>query len=185
MAPPKKYLTPAEVAEWMMVSPITVRQWADKGWLPALTTAGGHRRFAREDVEKLANERGLQTVKGDEPLRILIVDDDVQLAEFLQELLTTTDSSIEIDIAHDGFSAGQKVRTLRPHVVLLDLMMPGMDGFQACTSLKQSSDTKDIRVIAMTGFPSPDNVERICAAGAEACFAKPLNSKELLALIGI
>ncbi len=186
MADTKKYLTPAEVADRMMVSPITVRQWAEKGWLPAVTTAGGHRRFAQDDVERLAQERGLPPLPvAKENLRVLVVDDDVQLAGFLRELISTTDEDAEVEISLDGFDAGQKVRTFLPQIVLLDLMMPGLDGFQVCASLKQDPATRNIRVIAMTGYPSPENIERIESAGAEACFAKPLNTKKLLAALGI
>jgi CheY-like chemotaxis protein len=69
--------------------------------------------------------------------------------------------------------------------MLLDLMMPGMDGFEVCSRLKADNATKNIRVVAMTGYPSDENVNRILAAGAECCLAKPLDREKLLAVLGL
>jgi len=169
-----------------MVSPVTVRQWAQKGNLAALTTPGGHRRFLRHDVERFARERGiaLQLPEGDS-LRILIVDDDKQLAGYLVELLANQERSISTQTAHDGFEAGAKVQIFRPHVMLLDLMMPGLDGFGVCRQMQQDPNTKAVRIIAMTGYYTAGNVQRILASGAEVCLPKPLPNDELLEAIGL
>lgn len=179
----KDYLTPAEVAEWLMVSPITVRQWADKGWLAALTTPGGHRRFARDAVEIFARERRLRFNRPASAARILVVDDDTQLAGYLHELLHTSLENCAVEIARNGFEAGQKVQTFRPGLILLDLMMPGMDGFEVCVHLRTTPATQNIRIIAMTGFATAEYTSRIIAAGAESCFTKPLDAPALLAAI--
>ncbi len=181
----KSYLTPNDVARLLMVSPVTVRQWAQKGSLSALTTPGGHRRFLRHDVERFARERGvaLQPPEGD-ALRILIVDDDRQLAGYLVELFANQDEPVSTQTAHDGFEAGAKVQTFRPHIMLLDLMMPELDGFGVCRQMQQDPNTKAVRIIAMTGYYTAGNVQRILAAGAEACLPKPLPNDDLLEAIG-
>jgi excisionase family DNA binding protein len=185
----KSYLTPNEVAELLMVSPVTVRQWAQKGDLKALTTPGGHRRFLIEDIAAFAGERGIKLPidKLDEEsgLRVLIVDDDKQLANFLVELLQSRDADIKTEVSNDGFDAGRKVQTFHPHVILLDLMMPGINGFEVCHILKQDPATSGIRIIAMTGFHAKENVDRILKAGAEACLPKPLDTGLLFQAIGI
>jgi len=182
---PGDVLTPQEVAELLMVSPVTVRQWAQKGELKALTTPGGHRRFRLHDVERFGRQRGLTLQRRDPAPRILVVDDDPQLSGYLVELLASLPEPIVTEVASDGFDAGRKVLTFRPDVVLLDLMMPGLDGFEVCRRLKQDPATRDVRIIAMTGYPSPGNVARICAAGAEACLAKPVGIEPLLGAIGL
>lgn len=182
----RKYLTPNEVAEMMMVSPVTIRQWAARGDLPALVTPGGHRRFVRSDIEDFARQRGLALLPADrEEIRILIVDDDRPFSSYLNELLSMADNNIKLDFAYDGFAAGQKVETFQPNIILLDLMMPGMDGYEVCQRLKADPNTKSLRIIAMTGYPSPENIERILKEGAEACLAKPINTDELFNLLGI
>jgi len=178
-------LTPQQVAELLMVSPVTVRQWAQKGELKALITPGGHRRFRLRDVERFGQQRGISLQLRDEVQRILVVDDDPQLSGYLVELLGSLSEPIETEVAKDGFDAGRKVLTFRPDIVLLDLMMAGLDGFEVCRRLKQDPATRDVRIIAMTGYPSPGNIERICAAGAEACLAKPISVQALLDAIGL
>jgi excisionase family DNA binding protein len=177
----KPYLTPSEAAKLLMVSPITVRAWAQKGLLPSETTPGGHRRFLREAVEQFAKQS--KSAPQRDELRVLIVDDDRQVAGFLVEWLSGLDEPFIVDSATDGFVAGSKVYTFEPDVILLDLMMPGLDGFAVCRQIKADPDTSDIRVIAMTGHPSPENERRILEAGADVCIAKPLDTKFLLGLL--
>ncbi|NOZ11020.1 MAG: response regulator [Gammaproteobacteria bacterium] len=182
----KSYLTPNQVAELLMVSPTAVRQWAEKGDLNALTTPGGHRRFLPGEVERFARDRGLTLNPGNNgALRILIVDDDEQLMRYLVEVLNGFQNEAITETAGDGFAAGFKVREFEPHVVLLDLMMPGLNGFQVCHLLKTEPNTKAIRVIAMTGYPSPENIENILAAGAEVCLPKPIDEQVLIKHLGL
>ncbi len=177
----KPYLTPSEAAKLLMVSPITVRAWAQKGLLPSETTPGGHRRFLRESVELFAKQS--KTAPQRNNLRVLIVDDDKQVAEFLVEWLTGLDEPFVVSSAADGFEAGIKVHSFEPDIILLDLMMPRLDGFAVCRQIKADPDTSDIRVIAMTGHLSPENEQRILEAGAEVCIPKPLDIKFLLELL--
>jgi excisionase family DNA binding protein len=182
----KSYLSPSDVAELLMVSTAAVRQWAQKGDLPARTTPGGHRRFLRQDVEQFAKRRGLSlNVGNDDTLRVLIVDDNEQIRQFLTTLLAKAAPSVMTDVAENGFEAGLKVKSFQPNAVLLDIMMPELNGFQVCELLKQDPSTKHIRIIAMTGYPSPENVQRILAAGAEECLTKPLDVPKLMAALGI
>ncbi|TAN66770.1 MAG: response regulator [Methylobacter sp.] len=177
----KPYLTPSEAAKLLMVSPITVRAWAQKGLLSSETTPGGHRRFLRENVEQFAKQTKTAPQRND--LRILVVDDDKQVTGYLVELLTGPDEPFIVSSAADGFEAGSKVYSFEPDVILLDLMMPKLDGFAVCRQIKADPDISDIRIIAMTGYPSPENEQRIIEAGAEICLSKPLNTKLLLELL--
>ncbi|MFL0811159.1 MAG: response regulator [Agarilytica sp.] len=178
----KDYLTPKETADVLRVSPITIRVWAQKGLLKASTTAGGHRRFERDEVERFAREKGIEILQ-DTEVRALIVDDDIDHLELLTDVFKERLPEIVIDTARDGFEAGQKVAAFKPHVVLLDLLMPGMDGFKACRHIKETTDSKNVRVIAMTGFMSDENVRKIKHAGAEVCLEKPLDIAKLISLL--
>lgn len=180
----KDYYTPNEVAQLFMVSPVTVRQWAQKGLLSAALTAGGHRRFLRQELLRFADERGLSLnwiIHG--KARVLIVEDDEQVASFLLELLRGHDGIDALETAANGFEAGRKIHNFEPSVMLLDLMMPGMDGFEVCRTLKQDPSTRHIRVLAMTGYPTSENIERIMNAGAEVCLEKPIDTARLLELV--
>ena len=174
------YLTPNQVAALLHVSPVTVRHWASQGKLPFVVTPGGHRRFPRAEVERLARSLG----GGGDRLRVLVVDDDCQLAGFLREWLGSLAGPPRVEVAYDGFEAGQKVAEFRPDLVLLDLMMPGLDGFRVCRRIRQAPGGEGVRVIAMTGYYTEDNVRKALESGAEACLAKPLDRTLLLELVG-
>jgi len=182
----KIYLTPGEVADLLMVSPAAVRRWASDGELKALTTPGGHRRFLPEDVDNFARKRNIVIEKKDKQgLRVLIVDDDKQFSGYLLKMLNKYPGKMVAELANDGFEAGIKVNDFKPDVVLLDLMMPGMDGFKVCEKLKKNNAIKKLRVIAMTGYMSDSNVEKIMAAGAEVCLPKPVDRQVLLDCLGM
>lgn len=181
----KEWLTPNEVAKLLLVSPITVRQWAQKGKLDARTTAGGHRRFSMEAVRQFAIREGIASRLGDKGKRsILIVDDDEQLNRFLVELFKAKQPGALVESALDGFEAGSKLHQAQPDVVLLDLMMPGMDGFQVCQRLKSDIETMHIEVIAMSGHYSEENEEKIMEAGADKLLRKPFSNREVLDACG-
>src|SRR3977135_2350276 len=97
----KTHLTPNEVAELLMVNPVTVRQWAARGLRRSLQTPGGHRRFVLRRVEGCARSRG--ATPGPRPAgrpdRVLIVDDDIQLGLFVAEMIKSRDPRVAIEIA--------------------------------------------------------------------------------------
>ena len=179
----KKYLTPAEVAKRMMVSPITVRGWSQKGLLESEVTPGGHRRYRVEVVERFA--KTWNPAGNDGPIRILIVDDDQTLVGFLCELLSDPDIDTVLEVASNGFEAGQKVLAFRPDVILLDLMMPGIKGVDVCRQIKEMPGNGHIRVLAMSGYLTAQREQELLSAGAEKCFTKPLDTDILLQVIGI
>ncbi len=183
---PKAYLGPAEVAELFMVSPATVRLWASKGELRAAATPGGHRRFLRQDVEQFARERNLSLNRNNAgATRILIVDDNEALTRYLKRQLLAVAPEAEVVCVGDGYSAGRQVEIFKPHIVLLDLMMPGLDGIEVCRQIKADPAHAATRVVAMTGYPTHENRERIIRAGAEACLVKPLDIDELMAHLNL
>lgn len=182
----KAYLTPSEVAEMLRVAPVTVRAWAQRGVLEAELTPGGHRRFLMHEVERFAQARGLRLggpAATPAQMRVLIVDDNSFLVSYLGELLGLHGALTAS--ACDGFEAGLKLLRFRPDVVLLDLMMPGLDGFAVCRQIKSDPATQNLRVVAVTGFHTPEHAARILEAGAECCLAKPFDEPQLLELLGL
>jgi excisionase family DNA binding protein len=175
------YLSPAEAARLLLVSPVTLRTWAQKGLLPSETTPGGHRRFLRRDVEQFLRDRKVQRLNS--PPRVLVVEDDVQMMDYLLELLPEMSHPLVVETAHDGFEAGSKLLSFAPDVMLLDLMMPGMNGFDVCHRVKSDPATAAIRVIAMTGYPTEENIRKILAAGAEHCLSKPVDVGQLAQIL--
>ena len=180
----KTLFTPFEVATLLGVSPVTVRQWAQKGLIDARTTAGGHRRFTREAVVAFA-ERMQMTLPAElaaerAGTRVLIVDDDRQLSAMLVALITARVPGAEVASAFDGFDAGRQVHRLKPALVVLDITMPGIDGVEVCRQIKADPELAHTRVIAVTGNFTLELEQRVLAAGAEALLKKPFSTDELL-----
>lgn len=180
------YLTVKEVAELLLVSPGTIRNWCEKGGLPVTLTPGGHRRFLREDVLAFASQHEIPL--GDispSGTRVLVVDDDRAVSAYICELLGLTQERVHVEVAFDGFDAGDKLHSFQPDIVLLDLRMPGLDGYEVCKRIKRDPRKQAIRVIAMTALPLAEHQQRILAAGAELCLAKPLDSDLLFDVLGL
>ena len=177
------YLTPNEVAGLLLVSPITVRQWAQKGLLEAQTTAGGHRRFARSEVERFAREKGIELPN--QYQKVLVVDDDRQLNNYLVALLETSVDDVQVHSALDGFEAGRMVQEHKPEIVILDIMMPGMDGVEVCRSIKADPLTRHALVVAMTGHHTTELERRVIDAGAKVLLKKPFSREDLRSECGL
>ncbi len=181
-----RFLTPTEVADRLLVAPVTVRLWASKGLLRSVTTPGGHRRFRETDVDAfMAAHQQHHRVADAPPSRILVIDDDAQFSRYLSRLISTRAPGVFIDVAHDGFSAGIKCEALRPDVVTLDLHMPDMNGFEVCSLLRSMFGKVRPRIVALTGFATEENVQRMRAAGADACLAKTVDADTLMRELGL
>jgi len=176
---------PGEVAALFGVTTATIRNWVRAGTLQATETAGGHRRFERRTVMAFARQHGLMpSTAVKEILRVLIVDDDPQVARFLQRLLNGFPVPVLAEVAQDGFDAGQKISNFDPDLVLLDIYMDGLDGFEVCRRLKEHPLTSSVRVIALTGHHTPEVERHIIKLGAEICLQKPIDKLALFKAIG-
>ena len=119
----------------------------------------------------------------DLPGRIVVVDDDPTVADVVGRYLVRDGHTVEC--VHDGHEALRRIAEQQPDLVVLDLMLPGIDGLEVCRRLRERPTLNHVRIVAMTGFPSSENIERIMAAGADACLSKPLDSERLLEELGL
>jgi excisionase family DNA binding protein len=180
-----EYLTPTEAADRLLVATVTVRLWASKGLLPSVTTLGGHRRFRAEDIEAFVARHQRGPGLDPTPARVLIIDDDKQFSRHISGVIVAHAPGVVVEIAHNGFTAGVKCQSVRPDVVTLDLQMPDMDGFEVCAMLRKMFGKRQPRIVALTGYASARNVERIMAAGADACLAKTAPPTVMLQEMGL
>ncbi len=176
-------LSTSAVARLLRVSVGSIVNWIDKGDMKAGRTPGGHRRIdVRDLVEFLIRHKmpiPAELTAG--ARKILIVDSELAATELLADEIEAEFPNYEVLDAHDGFVAGQIIGSLKPRVVILNLDMPDVDGFEVCRRLKSRDDTKDIVVIAITARPSRKAEERILDCGAKICLTKPLDIPNLLA----
>lgn len=109
--------------------------------------------------------------------RILIADDNQQNRELLDAYLS--EDGHEIDMAADGEQTLQKVRETRPDLVLLDIMMPRLSGYEVCQRIRQDESTRNIPVLMVTALREMGDIEKAVAAGADDFLTKPVNRLEL------
>ncbi|MCD6311806.1 MAG: response regulator [Elusimicrobia bacterium] len=176
----KKIFTTQEVAQLLSCDLTTVIKWVNAGKLGAYKTPGGHRRIEKEGLVKFISKYNMPMP--DELLeenRVLIVDDDPEFTEMTAAVLRKIDN-IRLNSAKEGFEAGEKVISFRPHVVILDIKLPGIDGFEVCRRIKDSEETAGVKIIAVTAYGTPDDKKRILECGADHYFQKPVKSEQFL-----
>ena len=114
--------------------------------------------------------------------RILIVEDQIDICKLIRMTLEFGD--FEIHEAHDGESGLNMARAVRPHVLLLDVMMPGLlDGYQVCQRIKQDPDLRAIQVVMLTARGQVTDLEAGKAAGADSYLVKPFSPLELIDIV--
>jgi excisionase family DNA binding protein len=178
----KKYLTTGKVGEMLEVSPAAIKKWIQQGKLAAFRTPGGHFRILADEFERFQKTHGFGTGTGG-PLRVLVVDDQRDVADVIVASLSVVYPRARMETAANGFEGLLKVGTFRPHVLLLDLSMPGMDGFEVCRQIKRDPVIRDTRVVVMTARPL-DAEPRAMEAGADGFLSKPFAVDAVRGLLG-
>jgi len=122
------------------------------------------------------------TLGADNKHTVLVVDDNEQNRELLEAYLEDM-AEVRVVSATNGLEALQKVETDRPELILLDIMMPKMSGFEVCKRLKADPKTRDITVVMVTALNETSDVERAAECGTDDYLAKPIDRKALVAQI--
>ena len=116
-------------------------------------------------------------------VRILVIDDEGRYVKALKTLLERADKRFEVEIAEDSLDGLLAVGARRPDIVLIDAIMPGWDGFEVCRRLKHAPETKDIRLVGISGTAS--NEEAFRKAGVDAFLMKPFDAQLVVALVAL
>ncbi len=153
-------------------------KWVKSEKIKAIVTPGGHHRIKRSEIDHLLAQNGFSKKTAMNNNTILVVDDDKTVRNTIKKYLVR--EKYTVVTAKDGFKAGMKVQKLKPDLVILDLMMEGIDGFEVCRTIKADQTLKDTRVLVMTGFDTPENRARALQEGADAYLPKGGDFKNLL-----
>jgi len=174
-----------EIGRLLNVSRIAVYQWIRSGKLRASRVPGGRYRVARRDFADFLDATGLAATISEKresvkDVRILVVDDDPRIVETVKTFLERANPRFLVLGVTSGFDAGRSLASFCPSVLVLDLFMPGLDGFAVCRQVKSDPLTRHVRVVAMTAYPSQENVARIVSEGADLCLSKPFDYRFLV-----
>jgi excisionase family DNA binding protein len=180
-------LTTFQAARLCGVSHKSIERWVDAGLLRGFRTPGGHRRVHRVDLLEFIQRRrtaddGVNNSIGPEPSeapRVLIVDDDpCTCALYLKYFQSADPRGYRLEVASSGYEAGRRVERFRPHVVLLDLMMPDLDGFEVCRNILNDPELAATMVIAITGSEEMAARARM-SGGFQGVFVKPVRLSQV------
>lgn len=176
----KTVISTGVVVYHCQVSYDTVKKWIRQGKLPAYETPSGQHRILIDEFQAFLARYGMPPYEGIPPRKrnILVVDDERVLVQAILDSFATTEA-YECAAAHDGYEAGIQVMQFDPDLVILDLIMPHLNGIEVCRKIKTTPDTSHILVLAITGHPEDRNVEQVLEAGAEACLIKPFSLETL------
>jgi excisionase family DNA binding protein len=175
-------LTVSQAGRYCKVSPKTIINWIDAGYIKAYKTVGGHRRIKKEDLDDFMRKNGIPIPvepKGEQRKKILVVDDDKIIVETIVQALEEDESGYETISASDGFEAGLQVSHFKPDLVILDIMMPDINGYEVCQKIKCNPLTKDTKVIVLSAYLDEEAFQQMKVYGADACFSKPLPLEQL------
>ena len=152
------YLTTREAARILGVSVRSIQQWAEKGWLETWKTEGGHRRISHDSVEKLRIKLKQPDVpdKGSESLSVMVIEYDESLRKLYLIQLGSWSFVSTIYTAPNGFDGLVLLGEMKPDLLICDLRLPGVNGFQIVRSVRDMMKLKDLEIIVISGLPVPE-----------------------------
>src|SRR5881398_754031 len=163
----KTVFTTGEAAKVCKVSQQTIIRCFDNGQLKGFRVPGS--RFRRIPREALYSGKR----------KILLVDDDVELVELIGDVLEL-DGRFEVRTANNGFDAGMMVKEYRPDLIILDVMLPDINGKEVCQRVRSDDSVDDVRIICISGMIEEDKIADLKAAGANDFLHKPFEIEELI-----
>lgn len=183
-------MTTREAGEVLGVAVRTVQLWVESGVLPAWRTAGGHRRIARTAVKKLMAERAFHLTPSHavarsgptgNKLKLLLVEDDHSLVQLFTAIVADWDIPLTLRTANNGFEGLLRIGEETPDLVVTDLMMPGMDGFEMLRALKRSGDNAagSPKVVVISILSPREIAERGGLPQGVTYFPKPVHYDQL------
>ncbi|OYU32967.1 MAG: excisionase [Comamonadaceae bacterium PBBC2] len=191
-------MTTREAGEKLGVAVRTVQLWVEAGLLPAWRTAGGHRRIPRAAVDALMLERSQVFIPAVAPaapvvappsaavsgIKILVVEDDPIMLRLTSQVMATWKFPVTLNTASNGFEALVRIGEMQPDLVVTDLHMPGMDGFQMLRTLKKSgSGYEALKVVVVSALSAADIAANGGLPADVSFFAKPVHFGRLEELV--
>ena len=177
----KQVFTTGEAAEICKVSQQTIIRCFDAGRLQGFRVPGSRfRRIPRTELLRFMRANDIPTdILESARKRILVVDDDEQIVELFVDVFGK-DDRFEIKTAKTGYDAGMLTEQFKPHLILLDYMLPDINGNLVCDRIRANPDLNTTKIIIVSGVVKPEEIEGLLQSGADEFVKKPFNIQELL-----
>jgi excisionase family DNA binding protein len=172
----KELFTTGEAANICRVSQQTIIRCFDSGRLEGFRVPGSRfRRIPRESLMKFMKDNGIPLEGLDMgKKKVLIVDDDAEIVDLLLEVLTR-DGRFEVKTATSGYEAGIQTQRFRPDCILLDYMLPDVNGNVVCHTIRKNPEFEDIKIIIVSGVIKQDEIDQLLKSGAQDFIKKPFD----------
>ena len=181
------YITTGKAAHILGVGLNTIKRWIASGDLRGVRTPGGHWRIPEKDLHGFMQKHGMPIPDRDKanPARVLIVDDDPAACTLLEAMLEQADFPAEVQSVHDGYTGLVRIGAWRPDVLVLDILMPGINGLEVLRRLRAGPDVGDMTIVVVTAtFDQPGVMQAARDAGVAAVLPKPVDPRQFLAAVG-
>ena len=177
----KTVYTTGEAAKICKVSQQTIIRCFDSGQLKGFRVPGSRfRRIPREALFRFMKENGIPTDALESGRRrILIVDDDQAVVDLISEVLAS-DARFEYKVVNNGFGAGMLAKEYHPDLIILDVMLPDINGQAVCELIRRDPTMSDIKIICISGMVEEDKIDDLRKSGADDFLHKPLDIDELI-----
>ncbi|HMP01005.1 MAG TPA: response regulator [Gemmatales bacterium] len=177
----KTVFTTGEAAKICKVSQQTIIRCFDNGQLKGFRVPGSRfRRIPRDSLYRFMRDNGIPTDALESGKRkVLLVDDDVDLVEMLTKVLEE-DGRFEVRVANNGFDAGMMVKEYRPDLIILDVMLPDINGKEVCQRVRMDPSLEDVRILCISGMIEDDKIADLRDSGANDFLHKPFEIDELI-----
>ena len=177
----KTVFTTGEAAKICKVSQQTIIRCFDNGTLKGFRVPGSRfRRIPRDQLFAFMKDNGIPTDALESGKRkVLIVDDDVELVELMVDVFER-DGRFDVRSANNGFDAGMLVKEFRPDLVVLDVMLPDINGKEVCQLVRSDSNLEAVKIICISGMVEQDKIAELRVAGADDFLNKPFPIEKLL-----
>ena len=177
----KDLFTTGEAAEICRVSQQTIIRCFDAGRLEGFRVPGSKfRRIPRQSLVKFMRDNSIPLDALESGKRkILVVDDDPEIVELIVDVLTR-DGKFDVKTASSGYEAGIATQRFRPDLILLDYMLPDVNGNVVCQTIRRNPEFENIKIIIVSGVVKQDEIDQLLKSGAEGFVKKPFNTTELI-----
>jgi excisionase family DNA binding protein len=177
----KTVFTTGEAAKICKVSQQTIIRCFDSGQLKGFRVPGSRfRRIPRDVLYRFMRENGIPTDALESGKRkAVVVDDDVELVELIRDALES-DGRFEVRVANNGFDAGMIVKEYHPDVIVLDVMLPDINGKEVCQRIRSDPTLDDSRIICISGMVETDKIDELKESGANDFLQKPFEIETLI-----
>ncbi|HNV22470.1 MAG TPA: response regulator [Candidatus Hydrogenedentes bacterium] len=175
----QKAFTTFEAAKICHVTHHSIKNWIKQGLIKASRTPGGHYRILEEDLDSFREKYDMfPGDKGPMKKRVMIVDDEPEVLAMIENILV--DEGFELIKVSNATEVGLRAAQLSPDLILLDFLMPEINGFEVSKALRNNELTRSIPIMAVTALTKEQDIERIFECGADEYLAKPFRIDQLL-----